>query len=253
MLHEAQMHEDNCFLTLTYDDDHLPPNGSLVKADMQRFFKRFRARLDGRRIKFFYCGEYGDKGNRPHYHAIIFNYFPPDAVLHSYDKGNPYFISSFFSSIWSMGNHYLSSVSFDTCAYVAQYCTKKIISSYDFTRVNLVDGTWWEVENEFGHQSNGIGLSWLNKYHTDIWKKRADQDDFDFVITSDGRKLPPPRYYLEKRKELEDKSGVSWSVKARRIARADPAEQRPERLRAKEKFAMGKLRLKGRSFENEDV
>lgn len=74
MFHELHYHEDSVFITLTYDDEHLPPNGSLVKKDLQKFFKRLRRDLDDSKIKikYFACGEYGEKTKRPHYHAIIF-------------------------------------------------------------------------------------------------------------------------------------------------------------------------------------
>lgn len=62
--HEAAMHERNCFLTLTYDDDHLPKYGQLVKSDLQKFFKRLRHHFN---FKYVACGEYGERRRRPHF------------------------------------------------------------------------------------------------------------------------------------------------------------------------------------------
>ena len=72
--HELPYHQSSIFLTLTYDDDNLPPNASLSKSDLQKFFKRLRKDLSyvDRKIKYFAAGEYGPKTNRPHYHAIVF-------------------------------------------------------------------------------------------------------------------------------------------------------------------------------------
>jgi len=72
MLHELDEHEDSIFITLTYDEDNVPENMSLRKADLQKFFKRLRKALGDRTIKYFACGEYGDKTERLHYHSIIF-------------------------------------------------------------------------------------------------------------------------------------------------------------------------------------
>lgn len=47
----------NCFITLTYDNKHLPKNRTLVKRDLQLFWKRFRKR--GYKVRYMACGEYG--------------------------------------------------------------------------------------------------------------------------------------------------------------------------------------------------
>ena len=70
-IHEASLHEDNCFITLTYDDAHLPTDLSLNVSHFQKFMKRLRKRF-GEGIRFFHCGEYGENFGRPHYHACLF-------------------------------------------------------------------------------------------------------------------------------------------------------------------------------------
>ena len=45
MMHEASQYENNCFITLTYDNEHLPPDGSLQLSHFQDFFKRFRKKF----------------------------------------------------------------------------------------------------------------------------------------------------------------------------------------------------------------
>ena len=80
-------HENCVFLTLTYDDAVLDSRGEVLRLDMthiQKFFKRFRKELDnyGNRIRYFYCGEYGTKTYRPHYHLLIFGISPQHPVFH---------------------------------------------------------------------------------------------------------------------------------------------------------------------------
>ena len=72
MLHELTYHPQSSFITLTYDDYHLPSDNSLKKRHLQLFIKRLRKNLGERRIKYFACGEYGGQTMRPHYHAILF-------------------------------------------------------------------------------------------------------------------------------------------------------------------------------------
>lgn len=71
---EAQNHRESCFLTLTYNNENLPPDRCLRREEMQAFFKRFRKAIHPRKVRYFYCGEYGTKDGRPHYHAIVFNW-----------------------------------------------------------------------------------------------------------------------------------------------------------------------------------
>ena len=72
-VHESQLYEKNCFITLTYNNDFIPPGNTLVVKHFQDFMKRLRKKY-GDGIRFFHCGEYGEKTGRPHYHAILFNH-----------------------------------------------------------------------------------------------------------------------------------------------------------------------------------
>ena len=73
-MHEASLHDENSFLTLTYSDENLPPGGSLHLPDFQNFMKRLRKSIAPKRVRFYHCGEYGDILSRPHYHALLFGY-----------------------------------------------------------------------------------------------------------------------------------------------------------------------------------
>ncbi|ALS03543.1 VP4 [Gokushovirus WZ-2015a] len=121
------------FVTLTYNNDHLPRTESgcptLDKRDLQLFWKRLRKSFPGRRIRYYVAGEYGPRTLRPHYHAIIYGLSLADFGDLRYDAHNelqqPFYRSDRLASIWLNGYILLSEVSYKTCAYVARYVLKK--------------------------------------------------------------------------------------------------------------------------------
>ncbi len=136
---EASQYADNCFITLTYNDDHLPFSTSfdslgnerrtatLVKRDLQLFMKRLRKKF-GSGIRFFACGEYGSETHthRPHYHLILFNFDFPDKTLLYRKDGLNYYTSKSLESIWTNGFSLIGDCTWDSCCYVARYVTKKV-------------------------------------------------------------------------------------------------------------------------------
>lgn len=114
MLHEMSYHSDCTFITLTYSDKYLPTNASLRKEDLQKFFKRLRKSITPVRIKYYACGEYGDKYGRPHYHAIIFG-----LGVKPYDQ-------SVIDDAWPYGIVHHGLAERDSIRYVAQYIDKKL-------------------------------------------------------------------------------------------------------------------------------
>lgn len=107
---ESCCHRDNTFLTLTYDDDHLPHHGTLVPADYQKFLKRVRKSISPSTLRYYFVGEYGDISQRPHYHAAIFG-LPPSF---------PY------SDFWDKGFVYPGILTPESAQYVAGYVMKKL-------------------------------------------------------------------------------------------------------------------------------
>lgn len=123
------------FVTMTYDDEHLPYvlcsdgalRSTLRKRDYQLFFKRLRKSYP---VRYLLCGEYGDNTHRPHYHAIIFGLSIsdfPDSVLIKQDHESSCFLykSDKFTSYWSLGYCSIADATFDTMAYVSRYVLKK--------------------------------------------------------------------------------------------------------------------------------
>lgn len=122
---EAAQYEDNCFLTLTYNNRCLP-KGGLCKIDIFKFIKRLRNTF-GAGIRYYGCGEYGTQTDRPHYHMILFGFWPQDAQLTTFNPyGGYYYVSKKLQDLWPYGFVSVGEVSYNSCAYVARYCQKKL-------------------------------------------------------------------------------------------------------------------------------
>lgn len=195
------------FLTLTYDEEHLKSD-SLIPEDFTLFIKRLRRKINyhygtDKQIRFFGCGEYGAEYQRPHFHIIIFDFWPDDAQLFSQNfNGDRLFTSRFIESCWSNGFAPFGTVSFESCAYVARYVTKKItgpIAEY------VYDG----LQPEFVRMSRrpGIGAPWLDQYRNDVYPN-------DYIVIRDGVKVKPPRYFDNQLEKFD--SELLASLKAKR-------------------------------------
>jgi hypothetical protein len=216
------------FLTLTYDDAHLPEDGSLHYEHFQLFMKRMRKYFMsrfGQQLRFFMCGEYGDKLGRPHYHAIIFGVTFVDKQLWSIRRGNNLYRSRTLEKLWPYGFSSIGSVNFETAAYVARYVTKKITGPL---KLEHYDGK----VAEFCHCSlkPGIGHDFCEKYMTDIYTN-------DRLILSEKIMMNPPAYFdkllersdivrYEEIKRLREKRGRDFE---------DTGEASPQRLSVRER------------------
>ena len=72
ILLEQTMHAESCFITLTYDDSHLPDPAWVSKREIQNYIKRLRWNVAPKKFRYFAVGEYGHLSWRPHYHVIAF-------------------------------------------------------------------------------------------------------------------------------------------------------------------------------------
>ncbi|WNK13394.1 MAG: replication initiator protein [Microvirus sp.] len=239
-LHEAKMHHSNSFLTLTYDDEHLPENYSVSKREWQLFMYKLRKHLGTEKIRFFAAGEYGDINLRPHYHGLIFGWFPRDAKQFAVTaEGHPRFRSETLSKIWGQGLSELGTVTYQSAGYCARYCVKKLHGDYKpehYIRQNPVTGKVHQVEKEFALQSRnpGLGASWFTKFKGDCFPS-------DFLI-ADGKRIAIPRYYALKLSEEE-----LHPIKRNRAYNAQKhrSDQTPERLKVREEVLTARLlRLK---------
>jgi len=250
------MHDESSFITLTYSPEHLPENGTLSVDDTQRFLKRLRKSLWPKKIRFFLCGEYGEKLGRPHYHAIVFGHAFPDKVpLSSMSYGGgvrsefQLYDSAALRAVWGKGDVRVGTVTFESAAYVANYATKKITGP-------SAAAHYQGRKPEFLLMSRkpGIARAWYEKYSSDVYPS-------DEVIVR-GKETRPPRYYdqiLEK-----DNPVLLESIKAKREAQAEKLEaytlhdghvvhvapgRNARRLAVREKVAKAKASLKSRTYE----
>ncbi len=229
-MHEAQMHTVNSFVTLTYDDDHLPRDGGLVLEHFQKFVRTFRKR--GYSFRYYHCGEYGDKHGRPHYHAILFGIDFPDQVFESETQnGDKLYSSPLLSDLWHHGISRVGEMTFQSAAYVARYCMKKINgeqAAEHYQTINTKTGEVHQVKPEYQTMSRrpGIGSTWFSKFSGDIFPS-------DECVVA-GKITRPPRYY-DSQYELSDPTGLA-SVKQGRVraGRKHRSNNTPERLRVRE-------------------
>lgn len=207
-MHEANMHEHNAFVTLTYNDEHNP--GNLIHRDIQLFLKRLRKSLCKKRrlylaspdqnhktIKYYMAGEYGTKYRRPHYHLCIFGLdFADKKYLAKSPAGEKLYRSDNLEKLWDKGFSSIGEVTFESAAYTARYVMKKITGQKAEKHYEVIDIETGEIKAlkpEYNRMSTGrkqgeaIGAAWLKKYTADVYPQRQ-------VIVR-GRKTKPPRYY----------------------------------------------------------
>ncbi|AXL14468.1 replication initiator protein [Microviridae sp.] len=261
-VHEASMHDNNCFITLTYNPENLPPDGGLIKKDFQKFMKRLRKFYTGKKIRFYHCGEYGDQNNRPHYHAILFNHnFDDWNYLFDSPSGEPIYTSPILEKIWGHGFVTVGTVTFESAGYVARYCMKKINGKLKdvineetdlkpYERINSFTGEITEVIPEYstmsrgGHLSDGtnargIGYGWIKRYTLDCYPK-------DFT-TVRGIRMQPPKYY-DKYLESIDPYMYDDIKSGRQLSLNTSVENTVSRLAQREKVKMAQFKQLKRSL-----
>lgn len=236
VMHEARDHTASLFATLTYDDQHVPPDGSLVPRDLTLFLKKLRAaaaagsaHIVGSRLRYIACGEYGERTFRPHYHAILFGLDFDDAVTATAKLRQ----SPTLTALWGKGTVNYGQVSPASAAYVAGYTVKSVGQTYC-----NADGV--VLQSPFLRCSTrpGIGASYANRFASDF---RSG------VCIVDGEPRPIPRYYkkllqLARADIIEEGEQRIYEHHAERVTR-DPLGALPERLEAAEKIAAARRAL----------
>lgn len=241
VMHEASQWPCSSFVTLTYDDEHLPSGGSLFYPDFQRFMKRLRKSRPGRVIRFYMCGEYGEQTVRPHYHACLFNEdFSKDRkVWRDFGSGCVVYRSSELERLWPFGMTSVGELTRESAEYVARYVVKKVTGAPAAEHYKVIDRETGEVswrEPEFTHMSlkPGIGSAWFGRYGA------SDVVPHDRVVHA-GRVGVVPRYYdrLLSRVDPEALELMKMAREAR--ARARFGDSTPERLAVREQVAAARF------------
>lgn len=268
-MHEASLYENNCFITLTFNDEYVDRYKSLRPDTYPKFMKRLRKAIYPSKVRFFHAAEYGENFGRPHHHAILFGYDFPDKIHKTRRNNYDYFESPLLSKLWthpetgeSLGFHEITSVSFDSCAYVARYCVKKITgpAAYDHYQYLDESGSIRHRKPEFctmsrgkpcrNHQttdyncpdcSGGIGAKWYARYKdSDVWAH-------DRVHIEGSTFITPPRYYLQKL-ELSDKPLHDTIKNKRKIKLKESTEFTAEKQTARELIKKAQLSLTNRKL-----
>lgn len=244
-LHEASLHQRNCFITLTYDDEHLPSNYGLHYPDFQLFLKRVRARLRAR-VRYYMAGEYGSDFTRPHYHALLFGIdFTDKQTFSKSQTGSQLYRSATLESLWQLGYSSIGDCNFESAAYVARYCMKKITGDLARGHYSLVDqatGELIERSPEFNHMSlkPGIGRKWVEKWWTDVFPQGT--------VVVRGKEARPPRYYEKLFEERDPLAAEATNYGRFLEAQKQIAHTSYERLAVREKVALARSKQKTREL-----
>ena len=194
ILHEASLHTNNIFITLTYNNENLPEHNTLVKKHFTDFMKRLRFEKGSNEknpIRFFHCGEYGEKFGRPHYHAILFNTNFNDRISIPGQKNLT--TSEQLKRLWGKGHVSIGDLTFQSASYVAGYVQKKINGKKKDEHYQIVDpetGQYFgQLQQEYATMSRRPGIAglWFAKHKKDVYP--SDN------IHINGKEMRPPKYY----------------------------------------------------------
>lgn len=241
-VHEASLHEKNCFVTLTYRPEDVPVDGSVDVRHWQKFAKRLRKRVGP--FRFLHVGEYGEENFRPHYHACIFGQdFAEDRRVFSRRGSNETFTSETLESTWGFGFTTLGRLTWQSAAYVARYCMKKATGvdvGDRLRRIDLETGEEYYVKPEYNTMSRrpGLAADWYRRFKADVFP-----DDY---VVHNGEKLRVPAFY-DRILEKEDPALlVELKRKRKDAAFARRADCSVERLAVREEVMEARLSRLGR-------
>jgi len=232
---EAEMHTQNCYITLTYRDEDLNAIQSLSKEEISAFWKRLRFELSeknrpgkGRTIRYFSAGEYGDKYSRPHYHAALFGFdFSEDKLAWKQGEKDILFRSETLEKVWGKGICTIQELNHQSALYIAKYVVKKLSG--------LSSEKYEGKLPEFALMSKRPGLAkkWLEKYVQDV-------KAVDGVVISAGKIARPGRYFDDIMSKLDPKR--MEKVKRERRKKINPENDSWRRLEAKEKLKFHQMK-----------
>lgn len=217
-INEMQLHKDNCFITLTYNNDNpLVENDPLCIASLrykhfQNFIKRLRKKLNFPKLQYLVSGEYGPKDGRAHWHAILFGFDFADKKLVYLSKGYRHYSSDLLNKCWSIYNRDthqylpigytdLANCDADCCNYVAQYVLKKLDIDDQLPSFDFGDGEPCQLLERVppmvrSSRNPSIGYNWYKKYG-----KNAVEKGFIYRPSKDlqsVQKIRTPEYYYKK-------------------------------------------------------
>lgn len=239
--HEASLHEENSFITLTYAPEHEPAYGSLHYPDLQKFWKRLRmriARKTGEKLRFYAVGEYGSQSYRPHYHACVFGHAFTEGRIILREQPTMLWTCPALDNAWGLGHVSVGALNFTTAQYTASYITKKLRSAQRYVRIDEQTGELIALAQprSFSSIRPAVAAEWFEKFGQQIY-------DHDMVVIN-GQPQKPPKYYDKKLKEKSPQR--MEEIKKRRKEKQEPltkeqAHARAENARARAKSSTKKV------------
>lgn len=243
-MHEASLYEHSCFVTLTYADEHCPT--SLLYRDFRLFMRRLRKFSKG--VRFYMCGEYGERFSRPHFHACLFNCkFADRYYVGTFPSGSRFYRSAKLEELWPYGFSSIGDITMESAAYVARYVLKKVDGKKraegHYEALDIRTGELVDREPEFSKMSlkPGIAAEWFRKYGSEVFPR--DQ------VVMNGVPMAPPKYY-KLLLERADPIGAEAVAAARQLkADAMASDNTPQRLADREAVTRGRLSFRRRSLQ----
>ena len=242
-MHEAMMHDNNCFVTLTYDDAHLPSDGSLDVTHWQEFARTVRKRIGP--FRFLHSGEYGDKEQRPHYHACIFGLDFKRGEWSRFKerkqkwsgKTHTIYTSKLLESVWKRGFSSVADLNYASASYVARYVMKKQMGKG-------ASENYGDKRPPYCTMSRrpGIGYEWFQKFHGDVFPRDE--------LVWEGKVFPTPRYYDNLYAEMEEEK--ARDIKAKRIKASKESKVTADNRYAREAEIEFWMKTQNRGDHNED-
>jgi len=236
------MHEENCFVTLTYNDSNLPSDYGLDIADWQQFARKLRkylAKLNPpRKFRYFHCGEYGETYERPHYHACLFGVdFNEDRVKWTEKHGHTLYRSETLEKIWNLGHSLIGEVTFESAAYCARYIMKKVTG-------DRAESHYSGRKPEYTTMSRrpGLGSTWYDAFNKEVYNS-------DSVVIN-KKEARPPKFY-DGRFEIDHPEEMI-EIKQQRVKKAakHTNNNTPERLKVREEVQRRKIQIHKRNIDD---
>lgn len=190
LYHESLLHKDSTFITLTYDNDHLPISDkgvpTLLKTEIPGFMKRLREFIYPMKVRYFGAGEYGDAGHRPHYHLAIYGLdLNNPVVFKDWQKQDQGYLVE--CKAWNKGLVHVGRLEEGSAFYVAGYALKKVMGKG--AKDYYLDKGYIPPFALMSRRP-GIGADFCAKY-ADSFLKHGN-------CVVNGKEVPLPRYYSNK-------------------------------------------------------
>lgn len=221
---EAQFSDNSAFVTLTYDDLHLPIGSKGVPSldfdHLKKFLKDFRRFCEYHYgvsgVRFYGAGEYGESSARPHFHLCLFD-LPQQLVdKNKYWSRSPlgdlYYRNEDIEKVWQRGNVIVADLTFQSAAYVSRYVTKKMTGD----KADKYDILGIQPEKALMSRRPGIGREFYDKYKYEIYTND------EFFLPGKGTLIPTK--YFDKLYNIDDPAHMEI-VKSVRSRSADRAKQ----------------------------